>query len=97
MLHGESRHQVGNNEGGEQCHRAGNNYTCGSCNKNGDARAGGGIWYGNNKPLNRAIRVSKDLPQMNNTGEMLAIYHTAKNAPSDTTLCIKMGKPNPHN
>lgn len=65
-------------------------YTDGSCDKNGkaDTRAGGGVWYGNDDPLNSAIRVSKDLPQTNNTGEMLAIYHAAKNAPSDTTLCI---------
>ena len=65
-------------------------YTDGSCdtNDNLDARAGSGLWYGTNNPRNRAIRVGNDLPQTNNSGEMLAIYHAAKNASPGSTLCI---------
>jgi len=65
-------------------------YTDGSCDTNGnlESGAGSGLWYGTNNPQNRAIRVGNDLPQTNNTGEMFAIYHAAKNASPGSTLCI---------
>ncbi|KAF8295409.1 hypothetical protein DL93DRAFT_2194272, partial [Clavulina sp. PMI_390] len=44
-------------------------YTDGSCANNGtrSARAGSGIWFGENNPRNLSIRVGDNLPQSNNT------------------------------
>jgi len=64
-------------------------YTDGSCTNNGtaDARAGSGIWYGNEDPRNMAIRVPGE-KQSNQIAELLAILHATKNTPGNQDLKI---------
>ncbi len=49
-------------------------FTDGSCQENGsgNARAGAGLWFGNDDPRNRALRVPGTKPS-NQTGEMFAV------------------------
>ena len=64
-------------------------YTDGSCLGNGtaEARAGSGVWFGNNDPRNAAIRVpGKD--QSNQIGELLAVLAAVKKAPRTLPLRI---------
>lgn len=54
-------------------------YTDGSCDRNGDedARAGAGVFYGDDDPRNAALRVPGRL-QSNQSGELAAIVHVAE-------------------
>ena len=64
-------------------------YTDGSCLNNGEtnAQAGGGIWYGENDPRNTSFRVP--IPeQSNQTGELYAILHAIKSAPTDQAISV---------
>ena len=65
-------------------------YTDGSCTGNGtaEARAGSGIWFGENDERNAAIRVPGK-EQTNQVGELLAILHAIKTAPRNVPLRIK--------
>ena len=51
-------------------------------------QAGCGLWFGNEDPRNSSLRIHKSLPQTANTADLLAVYHAAKIAPTDDTLCI---------
>ena len=64
-------------------------YTDGSCTGNGseDARTGSGVWYGHGDPRNAAIRVPGE-QQTNQVGELLAILHAVKEAPTNRKLRI---------
>ncbi|KAJ3774186.1 hypothetical protein FB446DRAFT_640328, partial [Lentinula raphanica] len=55
-------------------------YTDGSCANNGgdDAVAGAGIFIGENNPLNRAIKIPRELEQSNQTGEIVSIKEIAE-------------------
>lgn len=66
-------------------------YTDGSCENNGqeDARAGAGIWYGPDDERNKALRVPKNMPQTNQTAELLAVYHVVQATPPGAQLHIK--------
>ncbi|KAJ3832003.1 hypothetical protein F5878DRAFT_548785, partial [Lentinula raphanica] len=50
-------------------------YTDGSCQHNGsdDATAGAGIFYGEGNILNKSIRIPQNLPQTNQTGEIVSV------------------------
>ena len=65
-------------------------YTDGSCNNGGtdEARAGSGVWYGNQDPRNVAIRVPGK-KQTNQIGELLAILHAIKSTPVNQPLRIR--------
>ncbi|KAI0338441.1 ribonuclease H-like protein [Trametopsis cervina] len=73
-------------------------YTDGSCIHNGaeEARAGAGVWFGHNHPLNASIRVTNH-QQSNQTGELLAILHALQTVPlvtpiriiSDSLYCLR--------
>jgi len=64
-------------------------YTDGSCINNGtaDAKAGCGVWYGNEDTRNMAIRVPGK-EQSNQIGELLAILHAVQNTPGNQDLRI---------
>ncbi|KAK7016922.1 hypothetical protein R3P38DRAFT_2541128, partial [Favolaschia claudopus] len=63
-------------------------YTDGSCLHNGmrNARAGAGVYFGPNSPLNASLRVHGD--QTNNRGELLAILYAIYSAPSNRALTV---------
>jgi len=65
-------------------------YTDGSCINNGEttAQAGGGTWFGENDERNTGFRVPGP-DQSNQTGELHAILHAIKTAPSDQALIIR--------
>jgi len=65
-------------------------YTDGSCTNNGEtnARAGSGIWYGENDERNTSLRVPGP-EQSNQTGELYAILHALRTIPPDQALIIK--------
>ena len=65
-------------------------YTDGSCINNGqeDAQAGSGIWYGENDPRNKALKVSGKT-QSNQTSELYAVLQVARTTPKETPLMIK--------
>jgi len=65
-------------------------YTDGSCINNGqeDAQAGSGIWYGENDPRNKALKVPGKA-QSNQTGELYAVLHVARTTPKEIPLLIK--------
>ncbi|KAF5378486.1 hypothetical protein D9615_007135 [Tricholomella constricta] len=65
-------------------------WTDGSCIANGDedARAGSGLWYGENDERNLAIRLPPSMEQSNNAGEATAILIAAQRAPPNATLHI---------
>jgi ribonuclease HI len=65
-------------------------YTDGSCRNNGEetAQAGSGIWYGENDPRNKALRVPGQM-QSNQAGELYAILHVVKTTPQEEALLIK--------
>ncbi|KAF5382437.1 hypothetical protein D9615_002719 [Tricholomella constricta] len=65
-------------------------WTDGSCIANGDedARAGSGLWYGENDERNLAIRLPPNMEQSNNAGEATAILIAAQRAPPNATLHI---------
>lgn len=74
-------------------------YTDGACFNNGfkNAKAGYGIYFGENDPRNVSARVPDDLPQTNNVGELLAIIEAIKISNqsgitiyTDSEYCIKM-------
>ena len=64
-------------------------YADGSCVNNGtaEARAGSGVWYGENDPRNLAIRVP-GRKQSNRVGELLAGLRAVKEAPGNQPLRI---------
>ena len=64
-------------------------YTDGSCINNGDddAKAGCGIWFGENDPRNCSIRVPGK-EQFNQTGEIIAIYKAIDMANATSHLQI---------
>ena len=64
-------------------------YTDGSCILNGtaDAKAGCGIWYGNEDPRNTGLRVPGQI-QSNQIGELLAVLHVTKETPGNQDLKI---------
>lgn len=65
-------------------------YTDGSCIHNGtdDATAGSGIFYGQDDQRNKAIKVPRNLPQTNNTGELIAALQLVRNTPNFAPLQI---------
>jgi ribonuclease HI len=65
-------------------------YTDGSAMNNGgeNARAGAGIYFGDNDPRNRAIRIPDKLRPSNNVGELVAIKETIEACPKDVPLAI---------
>ncbi|KAF8191386.1 ribonuclease H-like protein [Pholiota molesta] len=65
-------------------------YTDGSCENNGheDARAGAGIWFGENDPRNQAIRIPELIEQSNNVGELIAILAAIEIVPTESKLNI---------
>ena len=64
-------------------------YTDGSCIKNGklDVESGSGVWFGDNHPLNRAIKVPGTL-QTNQTGKIAAIVVALQTADPTAPLTI---------
>ena len=65
-------------------------YTDGSCINNGKQNAicGGGVWFGDNHPLNRAVRVPGP-EQSNQTGEIAALVVALQlSNPLSPLLCI---------
>jgi len=64
-------------------------YTDGVCTNNGleNAAAGSGIWYRDNDPRNKSIRVPLT-NQSNQSGELMAILHTIKDNPPNDNLRI---------
>ena len=62
-----------------------------SCNLNGNtnAKAGISVWFGTNNPKNSKAPVGKNIPQSNNSAELLAIHMALKLTPSNTRLHIK--------
>ena len=64
-------------------------FTDGSCLQNGtdNARSGGGVWFADDHPLNRAIRVP-GLAQSNQVGELAAVVVALKSAPRNADLTI---------
>ena len=64
-------------------------YTDGSCLNNGrlDARSGAGVWFANNHPLNKSIRVPGP-EQSNQTGELAAILTAVQAVALTTNLTI---------
>ena len=64
-------------------------FTDGACTNNGDedARAGSGVWYGDNDPRNISARVPHKL-QSNQTGELIAVLLAVKNHCPDGDLKI---------
>jgi ribonuclease HI len=65
-------------------------YTDGSAQNNGseNARAGAGIYFGDDDPRNKAIRVPDRLKPSNNVGELVAIKETVEMCPKDIPLAI---------
>jgi ribonuclease HI len=65
-------------------------YTDGSCINNGEAsaKAGSGVWYGDNDPKNASLRVPYP-DQSNQTGELHAIIHAIQTNPPDQAIHIK--------
>ena len=65
-------------------------YTDGSCSNNGEttARAGSGVWFGDDDPRNTSMRVPGP-DQSNQTGELIAILHALRSTPPDRALTIK--------
>jgi ribonuclease HI len=65
-------------------------YTDGSCINNGteEAQAGSGIWYGENDPRNRALKVPGK-EQSNQTGELYALLYVVKTTSKQDALLIK--------
>lgn len=64
-------------------------YTDGSCLKNGshNARSGAAIWFGENHPLNKVIRVPS-WDQSNQSGELAAIAVALQSTHDDADLTI---------
>ncbi|KAF7367382.1 DNA polymerase epsilon catalytic subunit [Mycena sanguinolenta] len=65
-------------------------YTDGSATENGkeNARAGTGIFYGEDDPRNRAIRVPNELNPSNQVAELLAVKEVLENTPRGTPIDI---------
>ena len=64
-------------------------YTDGACIDNGseNAKAGSGVWYGDNDPRNSSTRVAYK-EQSNQTGELVAVLLAVRNHPPDEDLRI---------
>ena len=64
-------------------------YTDGSCLQNGsnNARSGGGVWFADGHPLNRAIRVP-GRGQSNQAGEIAAVVVALQSVPRNADLTI---------
>ncbi len=62
--------------------------TDGSCYNNGekDARAGAGVFFGNQHPLNRSVRLPPELEQSNQTGEITATLVASTTADTHARL-----------
>ena len=65
-------------------------YTDGSCMNNGEmtARAGSGVWFGDDDDRNVGFRVP-GADQSNQVGELAAILHAIRSVPRDQALTIK--------
>jgi ribonuclease HI/exonuclease III len=65
-------------------------YTDGSCINMGkaNAQAGSGIWYGEDDPRNRALRVPGEM-QTNQVAELYAVLQVAKSVPKHIPLLVK--------
>ncbi|KAK1216048.1 hypothetical protein PQX77_021325 [Marasmius sp. AFHP31] len=65
--------------------------TDGSCINNGfdNARAGAGVYFRENDPKNKSVRLPKDLEQTNQTGELIAIKLAVESADPDEELWIE--------
>ncbi|KAJ3976609.1 hypothetical protein EV361DRAFT_789870, partial [Lentinula raphanica] len=65
-------------------------YTDGSCQHNGsdNARTSAGIYYGDGHELNKALRIPENLPQTNQTGEILSVKTAAADVDPDYSLTI---------
>ena len=65
-------------------------YTDGSCLNNGEetARAGSGVWYGEDDPRNVSLRVP-GTAQSNQSAELYAILHALRSAPPDQAVSIR--------
>jgi hypothetical protein len=53
------------------------------------AKAGAGIWFGENADRNIACKVPGHLPQTNNVGESLAILLALQRSPEDSPILVK--------
>jgi len=64
-------------------------FTDGACINNGkeNARAGSGVWYGDNDPRNLSVRVALQ-EQSNQTGELIAALLAIRNQPPNENLRI---------
>ena len=64
-------------------------FTDGACINNGreNASAGSGVWYANDDPRNRSVRVPHE-EQSNQTGELYAILLAVRNHPTNEDLRI---------
>ncbi|KAJ3748252.1 ribonuclease H-like domain-containing protein, partial [Lentinula raphanica] len=65
-------------------------YTDGSCQHNGsdEAKAGAGIYYGEDNILNKSIRIPDNLPQTNQTGEIISTKVAATDVDPGHSLTI---------
>ncbi|KAG6808204.1 hypothetical protein H0H92_005054, partial [Tricholoma furcatifolium] len=65
-------------------------YTDGSCLNNGStvARAGAGVWFGQDDKQNRAIRLPTHMENSNNSAEAIAIFEAVINTDPDLPLKI---------
>ncbi|KAJ3743618.1 hypothetical protein DFH05DRAFT_1373762, partial [Lentinula detonsa] len=65
-------------------------YTDGSCTNNGNdnAKAGAGIFCPSNEDLNRAIRLPNEIPQTNQSGEIISIKEAAEGVQPNANLLI---------
>ena len=57
-------------------------------NGEASARAGSGVWYGDNGPRNASLRVPYP-DQSNQTGELYAVLHALQSNPTDQAILIK--------
>lgn len=66
-------------------------YTDGASSKNGyaSAKAGYGVFYGDNDPRNESAPLSREEPQTNQRAELHAIVHALKNAVNSTESSSK--------
>ncbi|TEB21313.1 hypothetical protein FA13DRAFT_1571736, partial [Coprinellus micaceus] len=66
-------------------------YTDGSCTNPGyeEAKAGAGVWYGQNDSRNVAMQMPEGLPQTNNAAEALPVLIAVQKTPSRDDLTIK--------
>jgi ribonuclease HI/exonuclease III len=66
--------------------------TDGACDNNGmaNAKAGAGVFYDNDDPRNISVRVPKEFPQTNQTGEILAAERALAEADPDANMKMEL-------